>query len=94
MGTNKPMHASELTTRRLRGPTASSDVLVAVRRCLHESAYPPVRKLECEFHEGVVTLRGRVTSHHLKQMAQESVRHLAGVDEVANRIEVVERMQG
>lgn len=88
----EPVPASESTTRRLRNPTASPDVLAAVRRRLHKSAYPPLRALESEFHEGVVTLRGRVTSHHLKQMAQESVRHLAGVDEVANRIEVVERL--
>ncbi|MGO9115872.1 MAG: BON domain-containing protein [Thermoguttaceae bacterium] len=42
----------------------------------------------CEFHEGVLALRGRVPSFYLKQMAQTLIRGLDGVGEINNRLEV------
>lgn len=60
------------------------------RQRLQESPYACLRRVRCECHEGVVTLHGRVASYFLKQMAQEAVRRLAGAEEIANRIEVVE----
>lgn len=46
--------------------------------------------LSCEYCEGVVVLRGRVYSFHEKQLAQETIRRLDGVNTVVNRL-VVER---
>ena len=73
--------------------TAPVDPLVHVRQSLQASEYACIRRLRCEYLEGVVALHGRVTSYYLKQVAQEIVRRTAGVEEVANRIEVVERKQ-
>ena len=46
------------------------------------------RKLECETDSGVVVLTGTVNTYYQKQMAQEAVRHVAGVQAIDNRLEV------
>jgi osmotically-inducible protein OsmY len=37
----------------------------------------------------MVFLRGRVNSYYLKQLAQETIRNVAGVEQIVNEIEVV-----
>lgn len=46
------------------------------------------QRVSCEFHEGVVILRGHVGSFHEKQMAQELARRVDGVKMVVNRLVV------
>ena len=46
---------------------------------LRKSGYHELQLVSCEFHEGVLTLRGRVSSYHLKQVAQELIRHLTAL---------------
>ena len=46
------------------------------------------RNLRFESNEGRVTLRGVVASYFQKQMAQEAVRNVDGVNEIANELEV------
>ena len=58
---------------------------------LRKSHYHELRFVSCEFHEGVLTLRRRVSSYHLKQLAQELIRRLDGAEEVNNRLEVAEQ---
>ena len=55
---------------------------------LYKSGYPELRLVSCDFHEGALTLRGRVSSFYLKQLAQELIRPLDGAGEVCNRLEV------
>ena len=55
---------------------------------LKRSPYFPLRAVTCQFHEGVLILRGQVTSWHLKQLAQETVRTLKEVDVIHNAVEV------
>jgi osmotically-inducible protein OsmY len=45
--------------------------------------------VKCDYHEGVLTLRGWVPTYHQKQVAQTLVQSLAGVLEVKNRLEVM-----
>ena len=52
------------------------------------SAYRDVRGVTCEFHEGVLTLRGRVPSYYMKQIAQSLVLGMDGAEEINNRLEV------
>jgi len=79
-------------TRQLR-PHVASEILDAVRRRLHASAYPPLSHIECQSHEGVITLRGRVPSFFLKQMAQELAGNTPGAESVTNHIDVVPGMR-
>ena len=58
---------------------------------LRKSGYHQLQLISCEFHEGVLTLRGRVSSFYLKQLAQTLINQLDGVGEVNNRLEVVAR---
>ena len=55
---------------------------------LGRSGYHELHLVSCEFHEGVLTLRGRVSTFHLKQIAQTRIRGLEGVGEINNRLEV------
>jgi len=56
---------------------------------LRNSGYHALRLVSCDFHEGVLTLRGQVPSFYLKQVAQELILRLDGAEEVNNRLEVV-----
>ena len=58
---------------------------------LRQSGYHQLQLISCEFHEGVLTLRGRVSTFYLKQVAQTLINQLDGVGEVNNRLEVVAR---
>ena len=56
---------------------------------LRNSAYAPVRQVLCEVQDCVLTLRGRVPSFYLKQIAQTVVRHpLEGSLVIDNQLEV------
>jgi osmotically-inducible protein OsmY len=59
-----------------------------VYSALEESAHLRGRQLRFEADRGRVTLRGVVRSYFQKQMAQEAIRHLDGVSEIANELEV------
>jgi osmotically-inducible protein OsmY len=46
------------------------------------------RKLQCSSKAGHVTISGEVNSFYQKQMAQEAIRHVDGVQRIENRLEV------
>lgn len=81
-----------LENHRSRLPLSSRDEKEAIERRasrqLQKSPYPEVRRVKCEFHEGLLFLHGRVPSYYLKQLAQTAVFHMDGVDEVHNQLEV------
>lgn len=60
-----------------------------IQLALGASPYVSRCKLRFETHEGRVILRGAVDSFFKKQMAQESLRNVEGVDEIENLLEVV-----
>jgi osmotically-inducible protein OsmY len=55
---------------------------------LQASPYQPIRKLFCDFDEGLLVLRGRLPSYFHKQLAQVAVADIMGVKQVVNQIEV------
>jgi osmotically-inducible protein OsmY len=67
------------------GPKVAEDAECRLRR----SAYPPLQTVNCEFREGVLFLRGRLPSYFLKQIAQETVARIEGVQQIANEVEVI-----
>jgi osmotically-inducible protein OsmY len=46
------------------------------------------RNLRFETEEGRVTLRGVVRSYYEKQIAQETLRHVDGIEQICNELEV------
>jgi osmotically-inducible protein OsmY len=61
-----------------------------VQRSLRTSTHQSLRTVQCEHHEGVLVLRGRVSCYYHKQLAQEAVRNVRGVEVILNLVEVVE----
>ena len=59
-----------------------------VLTALRGNPYVAHRNLRFETAEGRVTLRGIVGTYYQKQMAQEAIRHIDGIDEIANELEV------
>ncbi len=59
-----------------------------VDSALDTSPYFPRRAMQCETDDGRVVLRGTVASYFQKQMAQETVRRIDGVESVDNLLEV------
>jgi osmotically-inducible protein OsmY len=59
-----------------------------VERALQMSGYADLRGLRCDSEDGVITLRGRVRSFFLKQMAQTVVARVEGVTGINNSLQV------
>ena len=57
-------------------------------RRLQTSAYPALKTIACRFRDGTLQLDGRTPTYFHKQLAQELVRSLPGVIEIANNIAV------
>ena len=47
------------------------------------------REIECDFRDGVLTLRGNVPTFYLKQVLQSILKELPGVKRIDNRVDVV-----
>ncbi len=65
------------------------EIAEIAQQALRRSSYFELRDVSCDFSGGILTLRGRVPSYHLKQVAQASVAEVPGVVEVQNCVEVV-----
>lgn len=59
--------------------------IAAVQR-LHSSHNMELKRIQCEARTGTLNIRGQVSSYYLKQLAQELVRPIAGVDRIVNHI--------
>jgi len=59
-----------------------------VLTALERNPYLARRNLRFETSAGRVTIRGVVGTYFQKQMAQESLRHVDGVHEIENELEV------
>lgn len=70
-------------------PPAVGQTEGIIQTCFHDSPYPALRNVRCTVHDGVAQLDGALPSFYLKQLAQEIVKQLNAVEEVANRIKVV-----
>lgn len=66
-------------------PPISDKVVTA----LEGNPYLAKRNLRFETSEGRITLRGVVRSYFQKQMAQEALREVDGIDEIYNELEVL-----
>ena len=63
-------------------------LLDKVQVALNRSPYLSPREVRVEAFEGVVRLQGAVRSFFQKQMAQELIRRLDGVERIENHLQV------
>lgn len=68
--------------------TTSSDVAEAASAVLAQSSVAELRQLRVDQGEDHLQLSGHVGSFYHKQLAQESIRHLAAGMRVINRVSV------
>jgi hypothetical protein len=72
---------------------AAQSVRSVAQRALNESGFPSLRQVACEMHRDTIVLHGKVSSYHLKQLAQEIVQQLPQVQQVENRLDVLAQAQ-
>jgi osmotically-inducible protein OsmY len=65
-------------------------VAAAAHGCLQRCSYRAIQTVTCQYHQGTITLRGVLSSYFFKQVAQEAVAGIQGVDRVVNEIEVAD----
>ncbi len=70
---------------------ACNDLAQVARSCLQTTPYADVKAVQCECHEGVLVLRGRVSTYYHKQLAQEAVRDIQGIESIVNVVGVIGR---
>ena len=68
-------------------PPASPQAVA--ERGLRSSRYSALKHVSCDYQGGVLVLRGCLPSYYLKQVAQEVVARLEGVQAIDNQIQVV-----
>ena len=68
--------------------TSSATLFARIHDALQESPYVSPVDVEVDADEGHVRLRGHVDTYFKKQMAQEVVRRVDGVERVENLLEV------
>ena len=72
---------------------ADSDLVQRVQQALIRSEFVDSRWVRPEVRDGVVTLTGTLPTYYQKQMAQEHLRRVEGVDQIYNDIMVQRRRQ-
>jgi len=88
------MGAAAIHSERERFDAASECALTEIRRRLCSAGYHVLREIECEYNEGAVVLRGRVSTYYLKQVAQAAVLSDPAIKRVLNLIEVFSNGNG
>ena len=58
---------------------------------LRQSLYPELRRVLCNYRHGIMTLYGVVSSFHVRQIAQELVQGLEGIEIIDNQLVVAEK---
>jgi osmotically-inducible protein OsmY len=58
---------------------------------LAQSPYLTRKSVRCEASDGRIILKGQVGTYFQKQMAAEVLRHIDGVEQIENQLEVVWR---
>ena len=68
--------------------TLTSPLLDQVRNALNTNPHVQLQNVRFEEAEGRVTLKGSVSTFFQKQMAQEAVRRIDGVEHIENLLQV------
>jgi osmotically-inducible protein OsmY len=69
-------------------PTAQDALATRISSAIQENPHLRRRNLRFETDQGRVVLRGTVRTYYQKQMAQEALRRLEGVERIENHLEV------
>ena len=82
------MIQTPLPTQNHEATTVDAEIAAAAKLILDRSSVAELRRLRVDESEHELTLRGNVRSYYHKQLAQESVRDVAGQLQVINAVSV------
>lgn len=68
--------------------SSSRELLQRVDSAIRGNPHLAKHRVFCQEESGIVVLHGRVRTFFQKQMAQETLKRLAGVEKVINELEV------
>ena len=77
---------AERATKTLDPQPGTADL---AERRLRSNPYLALKNISCDWLDGVLVLRGWLPSYYLKQIAQEAVAALKGIERIDNQIQVV-----
>ena len=72
----------------VNNPGHHERIAEAATESLRNSPYHAVRTVLCEWDQGILFLRGKLSSFYHKQVAQETVARIKGETPLVNQIEV------
>ncbi len=78
----KPVLCDVNESRRHFGPGDLAEGL------LRGNSYLALKNVSCDYQDGVLTLRGRVPTYYLKQVATAVVAGVPGIERIINQIDV------
>jgi osmotically-inducible protein OsmY len=84
-----PQYNRSMTIAYNQHPLHDSSIARRAQERLHDSSFAALRRLTCDVHEGMLTLRGRLPNFYTKQVALSLVGNIEGVEEITDRVEVV-----
>jgi len=83
--------ADSLSRTSTADPSEVVDAVAALcQQKLNASHYADLRQVVCHFHEGMLTMRGTVSTYYMKQLAYAAVRDVPGAESIVDRIEVAQ----
>jgi hypothetical protein len=83
MAANERPHAVHASDKR------KPHILQAAEARLRGDPDLAMTNVSCTYRQGVLTLRGSLSSYYLKQLAQDAVGQVAGVEHIHNLIQVI-----
>src|SRR5438309_850834 len=81
------MLSNQINASRLAAGHSVEVVELAERR-LRGNSYLALKNVSCTCLDGILLLEGSLPTYYLKQLAQEVVADIDGVDQIVNNIEV------
>jgi osmotically-inducible protein OsmY len=57
-------------------------------RRLHSHSHQALKSVSCNYQDGALVLQGTVATYYLKQLAQETIVRMEGVERIENQIRV------
>jgi osmotically-inducible protein OsmY len=83
-----PQKSARTQVARMSTAEATQHLLASLESALSASPHVPRNRVRLEHRDGRVVVRGRVTSYYQKQMAQEALLRVEGVELLENQLEV------
>jgi osmotically-inducible protein OsmY len=71
------------------GTASQAQLQELAERRLRSNPYLALKNISCDYLNGALILRGRVENYYLKQVAQEVVARVEGLERIENQIQVV-----